>query len=106
VDFFDTTLLVEEHCLMLAELRRRCIATSILLLGTFSSIGCGRAEIGEECDGIGSTDDCDEGAICTNEEGRGICRLLCTETVQCPAAHTCNGISGTNFKSCQPDRPK
>ena len=94
-----------DHCFKRSMPTCRGIVATLLLSGVVS-VGCGRAEIGEECDGVGSTDDCDEGAICTNEEGRGICRQLCTETVQCPAAHTCNGIAGTNLKSCQPERPK
>jgi hypothetical protein len=51
----------------------RGFALAIALVG---SIACGDAEIGEECDDVGSTD--------------------------CPETHACNGISGTNQKSCQP----
>jgi hypothetical protein len=65
--------------------------------------GCGSAKIGEQCDDIGESDECEDGAICTNEASGGICRAICTETVDCPASHTCNGVSGTNVKSCQPD---
>ena len=68
-------------------------------------MGCGPAELGEECDEVGSSEDCEDGAICTNSSSgeEAVCRLLCAEQTQCPAGTTCNGISGTNLKSCQPD---
>jgi hypothetical protein len=69
-------------------------------------VGCGSAEIGEECEDIGESDECVDGAICTNETSGGVCRATCTETVSCPSGHTCNGVSGTNVKSCQPDEVK
>jgi hypothetical protein len=68
--------------------------------------GCGSAEIGEECDDVGQSDECEDGAICTNEESGGVCRAVCAETADCPSGHTCNGVSGTNVKSCQPDELK
>ena len=45
-----------------------------------------------------------DGAICTNESGEGaFCREICEEHADCPADHSCGGISGTSTKSCQPD---
>lgn len=79
----------------------RTLVVFALLLG-----GCGSAEIGEECDDIGKADECEDGAICTNEASGGVCRAVCAETTDCPANHTCNGVSGTNVKSCQPDELK
>ena len=64
---------------------------------------CGESEIGEECDTAGSQDDCEGGALCTNEGGGAVCRALCAEQDDCPPGHACNGVSGTNLKSCQPD---
>jgi hypothetical protein len=64
---------------------------------------CGGAEIGESCDDVGSTDECVDGAVCTNEDRGARCRSLCEEQNDCPADHSCNGISGTSRKSCQPD---
>ncbi|HKY34511.1 MAG TPA: hypothetical protein VJN18_01115 [Polyangiaceae bacterium] len=78
----------------------RSLAFALSLL-----VGCS-SEIGEECDDVGQSDECEDGAICTNEEGGGICRAICAETADCPANHTCNGVSGTNIKSCQPDALK
>ena len=80
----------------LRALRNLIVLSSLLA-------GCGSAKIGEQCDDIGESDECEDGAICTNEASGGICRAICTETVDCPASHTCNGVSGTNVKSCQPD---
>jgi hypothetical protein len=75
-----------------------------LFVGVLVSVGCGDAEIGESCDTSGSRDDCEDGAICTNEDGRNVCRARCDDTPDCPAGHTCNGISGSNLKSCQPEK--
>lgn len=67
-------------------------------------IGCGGSEVGEPCDEAGSEDDCEDEAICTNESGGGtVCREICESQDDCPAGTTCNGIEGTNVKSCQPD---
>ena len=80
-------------------------ATALMLLA-MAGAACGDADIGEECDDVGDTNECENNAICTNEGGRGVCRLICTETAQCPSAHACNGVSGTNLKSCQPDKAR
>ena len=62
------------------------------------------SEIGESCDSVASTDECVEDAICTNEEDdTAVCRLICEDQEDCPADHSCNGVSGTSTKSCQPD---
>lgn len=75
-----------------------------ILCASFLALACSEPEVGEDCDEIGAADACEEGAICTNEESGGVCRLLCKETDECPLDHTCNGISGSNLKSCQPDK--
>ena len=63
----------------------------------------GKGEIGESCDTPSATDECVDGAVCTNESGDNrSCRKLCTDQAQCAANEGCNGISGSNLKSCQP----
>ena len=81
----------------------RCLA-----LVLFCAVAaCGGAEVGEDCDDEGSTDECVDGAICTNESGdKAVCRLLCKEQEDCPADHACNGVSETSRKSCQPDETR
>jgi len=66
---------------------------------------CGSSDIGESCDEPGSIDECVDNAICTNEDGRSICRLRCDEQSDCPANYSCNGVAATDRKSCQPDKP-
>ena len=78
--------------------RRLLVPLALALL-----VGCGASEIGEECDDAGETDECEDGAVCTNEDGGAVCRALCKEQEECPSGETCNGISGTSLKSCQPD---
>ena len=67
--------------------------------------GCGGAELGESCDDVGKTDECVDGAVCTKQgEGDGAaCRAVCDQHEDCPPGHSCNGVSGTSLKSCQPD---
>ena len=67
-------------------------------------LGCGSAEVGEECDEIGDDDECEDGAICTNEgdSEEGTCRFICEKDDHCPPDHECNGVAGTSIKSCQP----
>ena len=69
-------------------------------------LGCGGAELGESCDDHGSTDECVDDAVCTNEDDGAACRALCAEQANCPDGYTCNGISNTSQKSCQPDDAK
>ena len=65
-------------------------------------IGCTAGE-GEECETSNSTDDCDEGLVCTKETAATVCRILCDDAAtQCPSGTQCNGISGGSHKSCQP----
>jgi len=76
------------------------------MLGMLLSLAlgaCGGADIGEACDTAGSADECVGGAICTNEADGNYCRETCADTADCPAMHSCNGVSGSSTKSCQPD---
>jgi hypothetical protein len=76
---------------------------SVLLWLVFTLAGCGAAEVGEECDEAGETDECEDGAVCTNEGDGAVCRALCKEHEECRSGESCNGVSDTNLKSCQPD---
>jgi hypothetical protein len=78
---------------------RSVLAAGLLAL----AMACGGAEIGETCDDQGSTDECVDDAVCTNEDDGAVCRALCDEHEDCPDGHSCNGISQTSLKSCQPD---
>ena len=75
---------------------------NVLLILSFA---CGSAsEIGESCETAGSQDECVKNAICTNDSGDVLaCQQSCEEKEECPAGYNCNGISGSNLKSCQLD---
>ena len=77
------------------------VRSLLLVLGIFVA-GCGSAEIGEDCDTAGATEECVDGAICTNDD-TNVCRLVCDVQEDCPTNYTCNGVSGSSTKSCQPD---
>ena len=76
-------------------------------LGTMYLLSaCGGADVGESCDEVGSSDECVDGAICTNEgDAAKVCRLSCRSQDDCPSDHDCNGISNSSEKSCQPKAP-
>ena len=78
--------------------------TVFALIALLSSAGCSEADIGEECDTPGSTDECVSGAVCTNDSGGKRCRRVCSDDKQCASTEACNGVSGTNIKSCQPKK--
>ncbi len=61
-------------------------------------------EIGDSCGTAGkTTDECVSGAICTNGSGgKNACRKICTEQKDCATNESCNGVSGSSTKSCQP----
>jgi hypothetical protein len=69
----------------------------------FCAIACGKADVGESCDEAGKTDECVDDAVCTNEDDGATCRKLCEEQTDCAAGESCNGVSNTNLKSCQPE---
>jgi hypothetical protein len=83
--------------------RNRAIAILLACMST-AFAGCGSPGLGETCDKAGSTDACEDGLVCTNESDRNTCQQLCTDQAQCTAGLSCNGVSGTNLKSCQPDK--
>lgn len=84
------------------RLRRAALAGVFALASVFLVTACGDPEIGEECDDPGSSIECEHGAVCTTQHGQSICRARCVEQEDCPPAYACNGVTGTNLKSCQP----
>jgi hypothetical protein len=85
-------------------LKKVIVIVSMLLFVVVT--GCGASDIGEECDTSGSIDDCVGGAICTAFGTANTCYKLCKEQTECSAEEDCNGVSGSNLKSCQPKTVK
>lgn len=75
------------------------LLTPVLALFLFA---CGGQDVGQECEGPGSEDDCVSGAICTNESSMNVCREICEVQEDCPMPLNCNGVTGSGTKSCQP----
>ncbi len=74
----------------------------LVLVFAMTLAACAPGE-GEPCDTSNSTDDCDDGLVCTKETKETVCRILCDDpSVVCPEGTACNGISGGSHKSCQP----
>jgi hypothetical protein len=82
----------------------RNITISFAFMAWIAAVGCGGADIGEPCDEPGKTDECVDGALCTNDSSGNFCRKICRDSDECPMGYACNGVSGTSTKSCQPDR--
>jgi hypothetical protein len=77
------------------------VFTSLLFVLACSS----EADVGADCDEAGKTkDQCVDGAICAkNKGGDLICQKLCNEQADCEKEENCEGIEGTNQKSCRPE---
>lgn len=82
---------------------RSAFASALVTVFVVFASACGDPEVGEECDDVGSSTECEDGAVCTNEGGGAICRARCADQENCPPGFSCNGVEGTNVKSCQPD---
>ena len=89
------------------------------LLITFGAltllVACGPKDVGSECQGGASENDCVEGALCTlarsetpsppdnpNNE-RFYCRTICEIDANCEAGFECRQAAGTMTRTCQPD---
>jgi hypothetical protein len=82
---------------------KRLLSSAVLLSGLLALAACGNAEIGEECDKTGSTDECVEGGICDTLGGGSTtlqCLKICTQDSDCPTTQACTGVSGSNLKAC------
>jgi hypothetical protein len=78
----------------------------LVALFAFAPLGCGPQEVGEECEDVGDDDECEDGAICTNDGDRpdGYCAWVCENNDHCPPGFECNGIANSRAKSCQPKK--
>lgn len=77
----------------------------LALASSLTLVACGPPGIGEECSASDSTEECEDGAVCTKEAAATVCRKLCETQVDCPNGTTCSGVSGGSNKSCQPTVP-
>jgi hypothetical protein len=73
-----------------------------LALLTSLLVACGKPGLNEECSTSNSTDECDDGLVCTKEANATVCLKSCTNGEACPTGTTCSGVSGGSEKSCQP----
>lgn len=76
---------------------------SFALVLTILCTACGGGGEGDTCDSSNSTENCDDGLVCTKEATQTVCRVLCDDaSVTCPQGTAYSGISGGSHKSCQP----
>ena len=86
------------------SLRQAWVVPFLAPLAFVFAVACDDGDIGEECGEPGEMDECVDGAICTNEGEGAFCRALCKEQEDCPDDESCNGVSDTKLKSCQPEK--
>jgi hypothetical protein len=87
---------------MTPSLRQSVLAGLLALSASFLATACGDPEVGDECEDVGQPGECEDGAVCTNHGDKAVCRAPCVEQEDCGPGFSCNGVSGTNVKSCQP----
>ena len=78
---------------------------NLLIIAALILTACGNdGGVGDPCDDAGSRDECEDGAICTNEDGGDAsCRVICSDHGDCASDERCNGVEGSDTKSCQND---
>ncbi|MGE0790548.1 MAG: hypothetical protein AB7S26_33025 [Sandaracinaceae bacterium] len=87
---------------------------ALAALALFALSACGPGQIGEECHGGSATNDCVDGAFCTQappEETvpveqpnnlRYFCRTICDDNADCEEGTTCLRAEGSMVSTCQP----
>ncbi len=87
----------------------------VITLGAlFVLVACGPGEIGDECQGGAATNDCVDGAFCTQmpdeslepvdrpNSGIYVCRAVCDSNSQCEDGFVCLRAEGSMVSTCQP----
>ncbi len=75
----------------------------VLMFSLFAMACSGGVEIGGVCEMPGTSDECVSGALCTNESGGNTCQQICENQEECEEGFSCNGVTGSSEKTCQPD---
>jgi hypothetical protein len=82
-----------------STLTRLLFITTVLALAACGSGG----KVGDACATAGAmADECGDGAVCTQEGTALVCAKLCAQQSDCASTEACNGVSGSDLKSCQP----
>ncbi|MFL5318519.1 MAG: hypothetical protein ACJ790_02610 [Myxococcaceae bacterium] len=54
------------------------------------------------CSVEGSGTECPGGSVCSSQGGGLLCALVCQGQNDCRAEYECNGVSGSDQKTCRP----
>lgn len=86
--------------------RPRAVAFAALAaLAIASAVACGsQGEVGDACDTRGSTDECTDGAICSQSGAGSVCLTICSDDDTCGENEECNGVEGSSTKACRPKK--
>lgn len=88
---------------------RRLPAAALPSLVLATLLGCGGGgELGDECDTYGATtDECEEGLICSVPSDNSppnappVCIRICNDHPDCAPDESCNGVEGSTLKGCR-----
>lgn len=82
---------------------KKWLAVGFLVSVGMVSLACS-ADIGEDCDTEGSSDECVDGAICgkrSDSDAKPICLKVCSADTDCASGENCNGVTGSSAKACR-----
>jgi hypothetical protein len=86
---------------------RHAVLSGVVMCGLLACDGRGRPggpdELGRPCDEPGEYEECGPDTVCSEELGDVLCLLECGEHEDCLPEERCEGVSGTDRKSCQLD---
>ena len=66
-----------------------------------AACGGGVIKASEECQTVGSTEECNDGAICGEDKGVTMCLKVCNDNSQCADVEECGGIAGSMMRGCK-----
>jgi hypothetical protein len=83
------------------SLKSLLAVTALVLLGACGS----KAELGEVCDDVGSTEPCEDGLVCdsvSQSTESTACFKVCGTDADCASTEQCTGVSKGSLKACHP----
>ena len=83
------------------------LAGSFALVLTMFLVGCGKPDLGEECDTVGGADQCSGVLVCSDSaSGKPTCQTVCFTGATCGTNEDCLPVSGSEtgaaVLSCRP----
>lgn len=81
---------------------RECTATADCQAGQTCYTDFAGGFCSKGCAMLGSEQDCPGGTVCSPHNNQQLCAPICETKAECRADYECNGITGSDKKSCRP----